>query len=141
MKPNAKTGGRTGFIDYPCCSFSVFLTKLFDVLYNNTLVLLESIFRYDFYTRFSNQNFFFLYLCFLFRLWRRYKRRSKRLFTAAAIFLLAAQIKFTRSICFQPRPQRVCSAKTHVNVRKKAAQRKIILRNSGNCLCAFYLRT
>ena len=69
------------------------------------------------------------------------KKEQTLVFTAAAIFLLAAQIKFTRSICFQPRPQSVCSAKTHVNVRKKAAQRKIILRNSGNCLRAFYLRT
>ena len=56
-------------------------------------------------------------------------------------FFLAAHIKFTRSFCFQPRPQSVCRSKTHVNVRKKAAQRKMILRNSGNCLRACFLRT
>ena len=49
--------------------------------------------------------------------------------------------QFTRSFCFQPRPQSVCRAKTHVNVCKKAAQRKMILRNSGNCLRACFLRT
>ena len=63
---------------------------------------------------------FFLYFCFLFREGK--KEGANACSLLPPFVLLTAQIKFTRSICFQPRPQSVCSAITYVKRKRSVKQ-------------------